>query len=80
LDASIQLSLLAINAPRRPLIRGSDRQTPASGNEGPMARRMTFLGSVPVIDNAAIKTLSPVCTRNRVEIVAEGGRLDPQAE
>src|SRR6476646_9142390 len=40
------------------------------GNDGPIARTITFFGCVPVTMNPPIKTFSPVSTRNRVEILA----------
>ena len=41
----------------------------AFAREGPMARRMTFLGWVPVMIKPPMSTLSPVCTDRRVEML-----------
>src|ERR1043166_2700382 len=41
---------------------------PGKGSDGPMARTITLLGCVPVTMNPPIRALSPVSTRNRVEI------------
>src|ERR1043166_3519403 len=41
--------------------------TPKPVREGPMARRSTCLGPVPVMINPPMPTLAPVCTRIRVE-------------
>src|SRR5256885_1485440 len=40
------------------------------GNDGPIACTMTFFGCVPVIMKPPIRTLSPVSTRSRVEMLA----------
>ena len=72
LGASIQLSLLAINAPVPSCnSRVGSASTPARGSEGPIARTITFFGCVPVMIKPPIKTLSPVSTRRRVEILAK---------
>src|ERR1700750_3445273 len=42
--------------------------SPACRREGPRARIARFFGAVPVMMNPAIITLSPVCTRMRVEM------------
>src|SRR5207237_1929107 len=41
---------------------------PFALTDGPRARKTTFLGSLPVIIIPAMRTLSPVCTRRRVEM------------
>src|SRR4051812_40596235 len=38
-------------------------------NDGPIARMITFFGCVPVTMKPPMRTLSPVSTRNRVEIL-----------
>src|SRR2546430_6450182 len=43
---------------------------PPNGNDGPIACTMTFFGCVPVIMKPPIRTLSPVSTRSRVEMLA----------
>src|SRR3954451_9495472 len=42
----------------------------ASGKDVPIARTMTFFGCVPVMMNPPMRTLSPVSTRRRVEMLA----------
>src|SRR6476620_9141376 len=42
----------------------------ASGSDVPIPRTITFFGWVPVIIKPPIRTLSPVSTRRRVEILA----------
>src|SRR4051812_2002810 len=42
----------------------------ANGREVPIPRTITFFGSVPVIIKPPIRTLSPVSTRKRVEMLA----------
>src|SRR5437868_119641 len=41
---------------------------PFAFTDGPRARKTTFFGSLPVIIIPAMRTLSPVCTRRRVEM------------
>jgi hypothetical protein len=42
--------------------------TACAVSDGPIARRITFFGSVPVMMMPPIKTFSPVCTLSRVEM------------
>ena len=69
LGASIQLSLLVIRLPALSCNSSVGfASTPSSGNEGPIARTITFFACDPVIMNPPIRTLSPVSTRKRVEM------------
>jgi hypothetical protein len=68
--ASFQLSLLAIVAPLRSCnSRKGFASEPLSGREGPMARKSTFFGCVPVTMSPPMRTLSFVPTCNRVEML-----------
>src|SRR4051812_50148601 len=65
-----QSSLASTNCP--PLSRNSrtgSARTPANARDGPIARTMTFFGCVPVMMKPAIKTLFPVPTLTREEIL-----------
>src|SRR4026208_1475812 len=66
--SALQLSLVTVANPVGPC---SSRTGSANGlpttNEGPIARRRTFLGPLPVMINPPIPTLSLVRTRIRVE-------------
>src|SRR5437868_1560275 len=50
--------------------------TPAAASEGPIARRITFLGVFPCKIKPPMSTLSPVPTRSRVEIFKSDGLGD----
>src|SRR3954463_8623629 len=71
---SFQLSFCRMSAPFAPRnsITGSCRTwlagTFAAANDGPIPRMITGLEAFPVMINPAIITLSPVSTRNRVEM------------
>src|SRR5262249_601524 len=72
LGLSCQLSSCISKAPLEPRSSkvGSARKsgTPAAPSDGPIPRKATGLGPLPVIMNPPINTLSPVSTRIRVEI------------
>src|SRR5947209_511881 len=68
---SIQLSFVSRSAPEASCSsRMGLASLPASANDGPIARTMTFLFWFPVTIKPAIKTLSPVPTGKRVEMLA----------
>src|SRR5437588_12663199 len=68
---SIQLSFASRSAPEPSRnSRVGSASFPARVNDGPIARTMTFLFWLPVTIKPAIKTLSPVPTGNRVEMLA----------
>src|ERR1043166_475599 len=48
-------------------------RTPEKASDGPMARTITLLGCVPVTMKPPIRTLSPVSTRRRVEMLPKVG-------
>src|SRR5437588_12996161 len=81
LGAFIQLSLDASNPPLESYSSkiGSCNalEIPEFERLGPIARKMTFFGPLPVMINPPIMTLSPVWTKARVEILANltGGGL-----
>ena len=68
---SFQLSLVIVVKPPNPCssITGSasGSGTPKAAKEGPIPRRSTVLGAVPVIMNPPMPTLASVSTRRRVE-------------
>ncbi len=64
-----QLSFVAMEPPGPTNSRFGSASLPATGREGPMARTMTRFGWVPVTMKPPIKTLSPVSTRRRVEML-----------
>src|SRR2546423_655014 len=70
--SSFQLSFLKINAPLLPRSSRTGSRSrslsPACAREGPMPRRNSFLGVLPVMIKPPIMTLSPVPTRRRVEM------------
>src|SRR5204863_7979396 len=77
-----QLSFEAIKAPL-PLCSSNVGFASAFGrvyggadNSGPIARRMTVFGPVPWTIKPAIMTLSPVCTKARVEMLPRRDAVD----
>src|SRR4029077_14377428 len=66
--SSIQLSLVIVVKPAGPCssITGS-ASAPLTGKEGPIARRMTRLGALPVTMKPPMPTCAPVSTCIRVE-------------
>src|SRR6266446_522633 len=77
--ASRQLSLMMVTNPGGPcsskMGSASGLGTPEIANEGPIARRTTRLGALPVMINPPIPTLASVRTLMRVErlTACEGG-------
>src|SRR5438034_4290987 len=74
---SLQLSFMIVVKPAGPCssITGS-ASAPVTVKEGPMARRMTRLGSLPVMMKPPMPTSAPVWTSIRVERLsawADGG-------
>ena len=79
---SLQLSFVIVTESARAMqlqrgIRRSAPGTPKFVNEGPMARTITLFGAFPVTIKPPMRALSPVNTRNRVEmlssLVVDGG-------
>ena len=65
-----QLSFVAMTAPEESWSsRTGFANTPLRGNDGPIARTISFFGCVPVMINPPMSTSSPVSTRSRVEIL-----------
>src|SRR5205085_11824714 len=69
--ASRQLSLMMVTNPGGPcsskMGSASGLGTPELANEGPIARRTTRLGALPVMMNPPMPTFASVRTRIRVE-------------
>src|SRR2546423_4791999 len=78
--SSFQLSFLKINAPLLPRSSRTGSRSrslsPACAREGPMPRRNSFLGVLPVMIKPPIMTLSPVPTRRRVEMFKAWAGVD----
>src|SRR5436190_14894397 len=72
--SSIQLSLVTVVKPLGPWSSSSGSAnglgTPTMDKEGPIPRRRTCLGSLPVIMNPPIPTLASVKTRRRVDTLS----------
>src|SRR6476619_3995774 len=70
LGESTQLSFASIN-PLGPCNSSvGSASLSASSNDVPIARMITFFGCVPVTMNPPMRTLAPVSTRSRVEMLA----------
>src|SRR5450432_4277829 len=69
--SSLQLSFMIVTNPPGPCSSSTGSAsalgTPNWVKEGPMARRSTCFGALPVMMNPPIPALSPVCTSMRVE-------------